>query len=88
MRGRAFKPLASGAPSRLKDTGAMLRSFGTASTRPTGFTLGPSGKRERRKAAAAQFGLFGLPVRRWIGLSRRAIDQAAERVATAWKGTS
>ena len=81
-RGRRFAPKADGSPSRLTDTGRMVASFGTASMRPAGFTLGP-GSREHAKAGAHQTGARGLPRREWIGVSRRQIDQAVEQVATA-----
>ena len=81
VRGRRFARKADGSPSTLRDTGKMIKSFGTASMRPTGFTLGPSGA-ERRKAVMHQTGR-GVPRREWVGVDARQVDQAAERVASA-----
>ena len=81
VSGRTFAPKADGAPSTLRDSGAMVRSFGLRDLRATGFVLAP-GKRERRKAAAHQSGK-GVPVRAWIGLGRNQIERARAAVADA-----
>ena len=60
----------------------MAASFAPVALHKNGFILAPSA-RQKRKAGAHQRGLFGLPVREWIGLSDRDVDQAVERVADA-----
>ena len=81
VAGRTFAAKADGSRSTLRDTGAMVRSFGPERVMDTGFTLAPA-RSERRKAALHQLGR-GVPERRWVGLDARQVDEAVERAVSA-----
>ena len=81
VSGHRFAAKADGSPSTLRDTGKMIASFGLRTIGAAGFVLAPADG-QRAKAAAHMAGKR-LPVRRWIGLSRRDIAQARAAVADA-----
>ena len=83
--GRPFKRHPDGAPSDLKRTGAMVRSFGPQSVRANGFTLAPA-KAHQWKANVNQRGEGARPRRQWIGLDGGQIDRAVDQIATAMFG--
>ena len=83
VAGVPFQPKADGSPSRLVDTGAMVRSLRPRDVGDKRFTIGPNRGRQSVKALAHQHGGRGRPKREWLGLSQRQIDEAAQRVAQA-----
>ena len=75
--GRQLRPKADGAPSRLHDTGALLASL-RADVGETGFTIAPTGKRNRQIAAIHQ-----NTGRAFMGASADQIDSACRAVVEA-----
>ena len=70
--GLPFRPLASGEPSRLRETGKMLRSLRARRFHDRGFVIAPS-QRWQNLAAAHQRGR-GTPRRQWVGVTRGQIE--------------
>ncbi len=78
VSGRPFRRKKDGSRSTLQDSGRMVESFRPTEIRADGFTVAPTGKRNRAVAHVHQ-----ATGRRWIGADDRQIDAARERVAEA-----
>lgn len=78
VNGRPLQRKADGSPSNLIDTGRMVESFRPQAVTDTGFTLSPTGKRNRAIAHIHQ-----ATGREWIGADDKQIDAARESIAEA-----
>ena len=78
VAGKPFRRKRDGSPSTLRDTGRMVESFQPTEVTDKGFTLAPTGKRNRAIAHIHQ-----ATGRRWVGADDRQVDEARERVAEA-----
>ena len=85
--GRPFKRHPDGRASDLKQTGRMVASFGIQQVTPTRIVLAPGGKHTAR-ALSNQTGEGRRPARRWIGVSRRHVNEAVRRITDAYWGKS
>ena len=71
VAGRPFRRKADGSPPNLIDTGQMVESLKPTKIRADGFTLAPTGKRNRAIAHIHQ-----NTGREWIGADERQIRDA------------
>lgn len=78
VAGKPFRRKRDGSASNLTDTGKMVASFRPQQVTDTGFTLAPTGARNRKIGALAM-----RTGRRWAGADDRQIDEAVERIADA-----
>ena len=78
VSGQRFRRKKDGTPSNLRDSGRMLASFKPQTVSDTGFTLAPTGARNRKVGAVAM-----RTGRRWAGVNDAQIDEARGRIADA-----
>ena len=83
VNGQPFERLASGEPSRLRQSGKMLRSLRARKFWRRGFQISPS-QPVRNLARRHQLGKGNMPKRTWIGFSERQIQEMADRATAAY----